>query len=74
MTVAKTNELKQQFNNEFSMIYQLCELVLIKSAKPQLLIVSLDAMLGFLSWIPIEYVFQTKMIQLLIDRVSTFFF
>ena len=69
MTVAKTNELKQQFNSEFSMIYQLCEVVLINSKKPQLLVVALDALLGFLSWIPIGYVFKTKMVQLLIDRV-----
>ena len=70
MTAAKTSELKQQFNSEFSMIYQLCEVVLLNSKKPELLSVSLDAMLGFLSWIPIGYVFETKMVQLLIDRVS----
>jgi len=68
MTAAKTAELKQQFNSEFSMIYQLCEMVLLNSKKPQLLLVSLDALLGFLSWIPIGYVFETQMVQLLIDR------
>ena len=69
MTVANTNKLKQQFNSEFAMIYQLCEMVLINSQKPQLLIVALDALLGFLSWIPIGYIFETKMIELLTNRV-----
>ena len=71
MTTAKTNELKQQFNSEFSMIYQLCEMVLINSKKPSLLAVSLNALLGFLSWIPIGYVFETKMVELLTNRVGT---
>ena len=72
MTAAKTADLKNQFSNEFASIYQLCELVLIQSQKPSLLAVSLDALLGFLSWIPIAYIFETNMIQLLIDRVPPF--
>ena len=72
MTSTKTNELKQQFNSEFAMIYQLCEMVLLNSKKATLLVVSLDALLGFLSWIPIGYVFETKMVQLLTDRVGSF--
>jgi exportin-1 len=69
MTAAKTAELKQQFSKEFASIYQLCDMVLKGSLKPSLLSVALDTMLGFLSWIPIGYIFETTMVELLVERV-----
>lgn len=68
LTQARTDELKQQFAAEFSQIYSLCEFVLTSATKPSLLAVSLEALLGFLSWIPLGYIFETNMVDLLIRK------
>jgi len=68
MTRAKTSELKEQFSKEFAMIYQLCDLVLSNSTNEQLLVVSLKTLLCFLSWIPVGYIFETSMVDLLLKK------
>ena len=69
MTSNKADQLKEQFNQEFGLIYRLCEFVLENSQKLPLLKSTLQALLKFLSWIPVGYVFQTKTIQHLIFKV-----
>jgi exportin-1 len=69
MTQAKILELKSSFNKEFSLIYQLCEFILENSQKPTLLLVTLSTLLRFLNWIPLGYIFETKMIDTLILKV-----
>jgi exportin-1 len=68
MTQAKIKELKTTFNKEFSLIYQLCDFILRNSQKPSLLNATLETLLRFLNWIPIGYVFQTKMIEHLVFK------
>jgi exportin-1 len=68
MTTAKIKELKESFNKEFSLIYQLCEYILENSQKPSLILVTLQTLLRFLNWIPLGYIFETKMIEILIFK------
>lgn len=70
MTTAKIKELKESFNKEFSLIYQLCEYILENSQKPSLILVTLQTLLRFLNWIPLGYIFETKMIEILIFKVT----
>jgi exportin-1 len=69
MTQAKIKELKTSFNSEFVVIYQLCEYVLDNSQKPSLLFATLQTLLRFLNWIPLGYIFETKMIDTLVFKV-----
>jgi len=71
MTQAKVKELKGAYNKEFSLIYQLCDYILRNSGKPSLINATLETLLRFLNWIPIGYIFQTKMIELLLFKVRT---
>eukprot|EP00741_Cyanophora_paradoxa_P007524 tig00001154_g7277.t1 len=68
MTQAKIKELKTNFNNEFSAIYQLCEFILTASTRPSLISVTLKTLLRFLNWIPLGYIFETQMIDMLINK------
>ena len=55
---------------EFSEVFQLCVEVLEKALKPSLIKATLEAMLRFLNWIPLGYIFETAVIDHLITRVS----
>eukprot|EP01114_Cavostelium_apophysatum_P018091 TRINITY_DN5522_c0_g1_i1.p1 TRINITY_DN5522_c0_g1~~TRINITY_DN5522_c0_g1_i1.p1 ORF type:complete len:1069 (+),score=345.41 TRINITY_DN5522_c0_g1_i1:320-3526(+) len=66
MTHAKINQLKASFNKEFSQIFTLCEFILDNSQKPSLLLVTLKTLLRFLNWIPLGYIFETKLVDTLI--------
>mmetsp|Transcript_26423 Transcript_26423/g.43268 ORF Transcript_26423/g.43268 Transcript_26423/m.43268 type:complete len:1071 (-) Transcript_26423:573-3785(-) len=68
MTQAKIKELKTNFNNEFAQIYQLCEFILNASNRPSLLSATLKTLLRFLNWIPLGYIFETPMVDLLINK------
>lgn len=71
MTQAKIKEMKERFNKEFIIIYQLCEYILDQSQKPSLLLATLQTLLRFLNWIPLGYIFETKMIDTLTFKVGT---
>jgi exportin-1 len=68
MTNAKINELKQSFNKEFSLIYELCEFILTKAQKVSLITSTLQTLLRFLNWIPLGYIFETQLIPLLTTK------
>ncbi|KAG9012886.1 Karyopherin transporter [Tulasnella sp. 427] len=68
MTQAKVKNLKNQMCGEFSEIFQLCIEVLDKAQKPSLIKATLDTMLRFLNWIPLGYIFETKLIDTLTER------
>eukprot|EP00761_Pharyngomonas_kirbyi_P000242 gb/GECH01000242.1/.p1 GENE.gb/GECH01000242.1/~~gb/GECH01000242.1/.p1 ORF type:complete len:1056 (+),score=222.82 gb/GECH01000242.1/:1-3168(+) len=68
MTQAKIDELKQSLHNEFSQIHLLCEFILKNGEKPSLLSETLKTMLRFLSWIPLGYIFETNLIELLATK------
>ncbi|KAI5478418.1 exportin-1 [Pseudohyphozyma bogoriensis] len=68
MTTAKTKALKAQICQEFSEVFSLCVEVLEKADKPSLIKATLEAMLRFLNWIPLGYIFETPVIDCLITR------
>lgn len=51
MTAAKTKALKERLNEEFSQIFQLCDMVLQQSTRPSLLNVTLQTLQRFLTWV-----------------------
>ncbi|GAA5943651.1 hypothetical protein JCM10213_008936 [Rhodosporidiobolus nylandii] len=68
MTTVKTKALKAQICQEFAEVFSLCVEVLEKADKPSLIKVTLEAMLRFLNWIPLGYIFETPVIDHLITR------
>ena len=70
MTQAKIKNLKNQLGDEFSEIFKLCCEVLEEAQKTSLIRATLETLLRFLNWIPLGYIFETSIIDLLITRVS----
>ena len=73
MTQAKIKNLKNQLGDEFSEIFKLCCEVLEEAQKTSLIKATLETLLRFLNWIPLGYIFETSIIDLLITRVSFLF-
>lgn len=71
MTQTKTKNLKNQMCGEFSEIFQLCSEVLEKAQKSSLIKATLETLLRFLNWIPLGYVFETTLIDMLLERVRS---
>jgi exportin-1 len=72
MTQAKTKNLKNQMCGEFSEIFQLCSEVLEKANKSSLIKATLETLLRFLNWIPLGFIFETSLIDMLVTKVSRF--
>lgn len=75
MTQDKTVHLKNQFNEEFSQVFQLCQFVFeqsstLQEARPSLLVSMLETLEKFLTWIPLGYVFETQLIETLASYLS----
>ncbi|XP_025018118.1 exportin-1 isoform X1 [Tetranychus urticae] len=68
MTQAKAKHLKDTMCSEFSQIFQLCQFVLENSQNPNLILCTLETLLRFLNWIPLGYIFETKLISTLIFK------
>jgi len=68
MTLKKIQDLKSTLNSEFYGIYQLCDKVLMEAKKPSLLLSTLETLLRYLSWIPIGYIFETTLIEVLVTK------
>ena len=68
MVTEKVKRMKESLNGEFSQIYQLCEFVLQHSQRPSLLSVTLQTLQRFLTWIPLGFIFQTKIIDVLVNK------
>jgi len=68
MVTEKVKRMKESLNGEFSQIFQLCQFVLEHSQKPSLLRVTLKTLQRFLTWIPLGFIFQTNLIQVLLDK------
>ncbi len=68
MTSAKTKNLKSSMCAEFASVFQLCAEVLTSAQQPSLLKATLETLLRFMSWIPLGYVFETNIIELLRTR------
>lgn len=68
MVTEKVKLMKESLNGEFSAIYHLCDFVLEHSQRPSLLKVTLQTLQRFLTWIPLGFIFQTKLIDILINK------
>lgn len=68
MTSEKVESLKTSLNKEFSAIFELCEFILGCAEQQSLLVVTLQTLLRFLSWIPLGYIFETKLVETLCTR------
>ncbi|OBZ75216.1 Exportin-1 [Grifola frondosa] len=68
MTQAKVKNLKNQMCGEFSEIFKLCSEILEEAQKTSLIKATLETLLRFLNWIPLGYIFETTIIDLLLNR------
>lgn len=69
MTQSKAKFLKHSLEVQFEEIFQLCREVLDKAVKHSLIKATLETLLRFLSWMPLNYVFDTSLIDMLLTRV-----
>ncbi|KAG8223595.1 hypothetical protein J437_LFUL004116 [Ladona fulva] len=68
MTQTKAKHLKDTMCCEFSQIFQLCQYVMDTSQNAPLVGATLETLLRFLNWIPLGYIFETKLISILIYK------
>ncbi|KAK6197892.1 chromosome region maintenance protein 1 [Scheffersomyces amazonensis] len=68
LTQAKAQQLKSSMKAEFEEIFKLCYEVLDKTTKPSLIIATLNALLRYIPWIPMNYIFQTDLLKLLATK------
>jgi exportin-1 len=68
MTQTKAKHLKDTMCSQFSEVFQLCQFVLDNSQNAPLVGSTLETLLRFLNWIPLGYIFETKLINTLIFK------
>ncbi|CAM9165729.1 unnamed protein product [Ectocarpus fasciculatus] len=68
MTAEKARLMKQSLNEEFTQIFQLCEFILGASSKASLVNATLITLQRFISWIPLGYVFETSLLNTLVNK------
>jgi exportin-1 len=68
MTSTKAKNLKTTMCNEFSQIFQLCLEILTTAEHTNLIRATLKTLLRFLNWIPLGFIFETKLIDTLVER------
>ena len=68
MVTQKVKHMKESLNGEFASIYHLCEFILEHSQRPSLLKVTLQTLQRFLTWIPLGFIFQTNLIDVLLNK------
>jgi exportin-1 len=69
MTLSKMQKLKTQMVNEFGSIFDLCKSVLSANVPESLSKAAFETLLKFISWIPIQFVFQQSLIDILTRKV-----
>ncbi|XP_019092142.1 PREDICTED: protein EXPORTIN 1B-like [Camelina sativa] len=67
MTQQKIDELKQSLNSEFELIHELCLYVFSVSHRPELIRATLSALHAYLSWIPLGYIFESPLLETLLN-------
>jgi exportin-1 len=74
MVSAKIKKMKESLNNQFGKIFELCLFVLRAAENVQsvdLLKVTLETLERFTVWIPLGYLFETELIQILVGKFLT---
>lgn len=66
LTQQKTKELKNSLNNEFALVHELCEYVLMHSQRVELVKSTLETLQAFLSWVPLGYIFESSLVETLL--------
>mmetsp|Transcript_291 Transcript_291/g.689 ORF Transcript_291/g.689 Transcript_291/m.689 type:complete len:1087 (-) Transcript_291:459-3719(-) len=69
MVTSKVKNMKESLNSEFAAIYHLCEFILDQSQRPTLLKVTLQTLQRFLTWIPLGFIFQTSLVDTLLNKL-----
>ena len=65
LTSSKVQTMKEQLNQDFQLVYQLCEFVLSSSKDEHLLLSTLETLHAYLKWIPVGFIFETDLIKTL---------
>ena len=71
MTTAKIDALKKQLNSEFSQVFELCKMVLDHAGEGMshtLITATLQTLRVFLNWIPLMYIFDHNLIDVLVNK------
>lgn len=68
MTQARAHNLKKTFCGEFQAVFTLCHTVMEKSGNAELVAATLETLYRFLSWIPVGYIYETNLIDLLTQK------
>ncbi|KAL7643340.1 UNVERIFIED_CONTAM: hypothetical protein RMT77_006632 [Armadillidium vulgare] len=68
LTQTKAKHLKDTMCSEFQQVFLLCLHVMEESQNPTLVSATLETLLRFLNWIPLGYIFETKLINTLIYK------
>jgi exportin-1 len=68
MVTEKIKSMKESLNSEFQAIYHLCEFIMTHSQRPSLLQVTLQTLQRFLTWIPLDYIFRTQLLDVLLNK------
>lgn len=71
MTVAKTKEMKGSFNEQFAAVHELCLMVLNASQRQSLIMATLSTLNAFLSWVPLGYILESNMVDILLGLVAS---
>jgi exportin-1 len=75
MTQERIDSLKTQFNDDFKRVFELCQYVFssaqdLTTSRPGLLVATLNTLERFLSWIPLGFIFETRLIETLVEFVA----
>eukprot|EP01061_Rhynchopus_euleeides_P002436 TRINITY_DN11873_c1_g4_i1.p1 TRINITY_DN11873_c1_g4~~TRINITY_DN11873_c1_g4_i1.p1 ORF type:complete len:1076 (+),score=411.04 TRINITY_DN11873_c1_g4_i1:196-3423(+) len=68
MTASQIKVRKQAFNQEFGSIFNMLDFVFRTKQDPGLMCEALACLLACLSWIPLGYIFETKLVSILIEK------
>jgi len=68
MVTEKVKTMKESLNAEFASIFHLCSYILENSHRPSLLKVTLQTLQRFLTWIPLGFIFETNLIDVLLNK------
>jgi len=68
LTSRKIEDLKERLTEEFQLIFQLCEFVMQNGKNVTTLQTTLQCILRFLFWMPLYYVFETSLLDMLLHK------
>jgi exportin-1 len=68
MLSTKVTKLKESLKGEFAKVFELCQFALERSQRATLVSATLTTAVRFMSWVPLPYVFETPVLNLLVTR------